>query len=179
MHQEFLQKITASKVYRQMRDQYCDEVLTNPELLQSLFLLAFDVKNKNHYKAWWVIELVFKEKIGLIEPFLDFFLQNFKTLKHQSSIRPAMRICMFLVQSKNAGQLLSAEAKKIITEFGFDIMISDENVATKVYAARTLFALSKKEPWILTELKPILEQNYASESPGYKAVAREILKERR
>ncbi len=177
MHQEFLQKITASKVYRQMRDEYCGEVLANPELLQALFLLAFEVKNKNHYKAWWVIELVFHENIDLIKPFLDLFLQNFKTLKHQSSIRPAMRICMFVVQTQNAEKLLSAEAKKLITEFAFDIMISDENVATKVYAARTLFALSKKEPWILDELKPILEQNYASESPGYKAVAREILKE--
>lgn len=84
---------------------------------------------------------------------------------------------MFLAQSKNSNSLLSAKAKKTISEFCLDIMISEENVATKVYAARTLFELGKAEPWIWDELKSIFEQNYPHESPAYKAAAREILKQ--
>ena len=42
--------------------------------LEELFHLAFDISNKNHFKACWSLELVLEKDLKYIIPYLDIFI---------------------------------------------------------------------------------------------------------
>lgn len=176
------QIIEKSTAHRADRQQNAELILEKPELFEELLNLAFDLKNPNHFKACWTLELVLEQNLELLFPHLDFFFQSFKLFENDSAMRSISKITMFLSKKhfneKKSGNISLKETQiTAITELGFDKIIAPETkVATKVYLIRALYHLGFDFPWIHAELKLLLNRDYHSHSAGYKAAAKEILK---
>jgi hypothetical protein len=148
-------------------------VVANEELFPDLLDLALNITNENHYKACWVLEIVLSTRLPLITNYLPEFCSHVSSFRHKSATRAVAKIGMFVTQHL----ILSPCQEQQITDSCFDWLIStDKKVATKVYAARTLYELGKTTQWIYPELARILTEDYPKQSPAFKAVAREILK---
>lgn len=174
MDTEFYKQIEKSTAHRKSREDNRDFIYKNPDSLSELTQLAFNLKDKNHHKAWWILELIFEEKLHLITPYIDDFCEKIPQLKEDPAKRPASKICLFLSDPKI--YTLTKEQETKIIETCFDWLIRDEKVAAKAYSIRTLFNFGKKYDWIHPELLQIIQQDFALHSSAYKAVAKEILK---
>ena len=115
-------------------------------------------------------------------PYLDTFTKNLKKIRFDSAVRPVAKVCGFIANdyySKRPNTLqkmLTPTHKKLIIEACFDWMISDHKVASKAYAMETLYLFGKENDWIHPELTLILEQDFPTQSAGFKARARRTLK---
>jgi len=58
----------------------------------------------------------------------------------------------------------------------FDWFIANEKVAVKVFAMQCLFNLRDTQPWIESELKAQLENQFQNTSQAFQSRARHILK---
>lgn len=174
MKSDFYLQIENSSAHRKSRDSNCELALANSDNIKVLFDFAFNIENKNHFKACWCLELVLEKDIFLVIPYLDTFCKTISKYKNDSAKRPMAKICMFI--SKNQMIQLTKKQEQQIIETCLDWLIRDEKVATKAYTIRALFNVSKKQPWLKENLKIILEKDYNSHSYAYKAVAKEILK---
>lgn len=175
----FKQQLYSSTAHRKPRENLRNWVLNDTSVLDELIAVAFDTKDKFHFKACWILELIFEQKIELIIPYLDKFCEVVSVYTHDSAIRPMAKIIRFVVSenySKNPKFHLSEKQIHQLTECCMDRLISDEKVATKAYSAETLFILGKHQSWIYPELKQILSDGYSEHSPAYRATARKILK---
>lgn len=166
-----LSKINAST---ENRNRMRDFVLQQPELLKELIAFGTDLNNKNHHKGVWIIEMLAEHQAEMLFPFIDSICQTISKYKNDSAIRGISRVAYFLSTSDKIK--LSESQKEKLTEICLDWLIRDERVACKVYAMKTLHYFSKTEPWIAMELKEIIARDYANQSAGYKAAAREILR---
>ncbi|RXP53624.1 adenylosuccinate lyase [Lutibacter sp. HS1-25] len=160
---------------RENRMRVTNLVLKNKELFPFLIEIVFELKGKTAIKAAWILELVCAENIELLAPHLHFFVENIKKLKHDSAVRPASKICMFLAQKQASkidiiikNYLTKAQIDTII-ETSFDWLIGKHKVATKAYAMTSLYLLGKNTDWVHHELKLIILQNMVTESAAYKA----------
>lgn len=174
MDTEFYKQIEKSTAHRKSREDNRDFIYKNPDSLSELTQLAFNLKDKNHHKAWWILELIFEEKLHLITPYIDDFCEKISQLKEDPAKRPASKICLFLSDPKK--YTLTEDQETKIIETCLDWLIRDEKVAAKAYSIRTLFNFGKKYDWIHPELLQIIQQDFALHSAAYKAVAKEILK---
>lgn len=143
--------------------------------------IALDVKNKNHYKACWTLELVIEHNINWLTGYLDQFCNTLPSFSHVGAIRSISKICMFaskqhLKSLKNNTIFLTEKQAQQIIETSFDWLISDTKVASKAYAMRALFEFGKQYDWIYPELHEILSKDFANHSPAYQAASKEILK---
>ena len=163
---------------RSNRERVANLVLNELDLMPFLMDILFDVNNKISIKAAWTLEIVCEKNLNLIIPYLDTFTTNIGTLKFDSAVRPASKICNFLAiayYSKNEHEIqkkLSKNHIDRIIETGFDWLISNHKVATKAYIMNALFLFGKKYDWVHEELKLILLQNIPTESAAYKARGR-------
>lgn len=178
MKSEFYIQIENSSAHRESRDKNRNFVLRKNEFLPELTAIAFDLKDKNHFKAFWTLELVCEKKLKLFIRFVDLFCETIPFVTNDSALRSASKICMFLAKSNHRanGITLNQNQETQIIETCFDWLIRDEKVASKVYAMRTLFVLGKKYDWVHPELKTIIEQDYSIQSPAYQAATRMLLK---
>ena len=175
---EFQKNLDYVTAYRANRQKYADEVLDNRELFSELIQLCFQTSNKNAFKAIWILEFVCYQKLEWLEEHFDFFCSQIKTLKDESAIRPAAKICQLLVIShfkKKEIQLSEKHLDEII-ENSFDWLINDTKVASKAYSMRTLYILGQHYDWIHPELKIIISKDFPNHTAAYKAVAKEVLK---
>ncbi|MEC4049700.1 hypothetical protein OX284_009705 [Flavobacterium sp. SUN046] len=174
MNPEFYNRIISIKAHRQSRDDNKDFVIAHPSILKELIQLALNTKDKNHHKAWWVLELIAEEQIELLLPDIDLMCNNIQKICSDQAVRPASRVCMFLAQSKKI--TLSPIQEEKLIERCLDWLIQPERVAAKAYSMRALYSLGKKHPWIHEELRMILSQDYKGNSPAYIAAAKDILR---
>ena len=177
MSSEFTKRLSTIKAYRNARDEFSGMVLHNETLFPELFAMAVNTKDKNHYKACWILELVLEQKINWLQEYLDEFCDTLQKYTNNSAIRPISKVCLFAVkeQEKNTA-FLNGKHIQAITEACFDWLINpDEKVATKAYAMRALYILGKKQDWIYPELKHILPQNASEHTAAYKAAAKDVL----
>lgn len=174
----FYNKIEACTSSRKDREQNRNLALRNPEFFQEVIATAINTDDVNHYKAYAILELVCERKLKLFTPYIDVFLEAIPDLRNDSAVRPASKICMFLAKSNHRanGISLSQLQETQLLEMCLDWIIRDEKVAAKVYSFKALFVLGKKYPWVHEEIKTILEQQYAYQSPAFQSVARQILK---
>ncbi|GLB53747.1 hypothetical protein NBRC110019_27880 [Neptunitalea chrysea] len=175
--QEQLEQVTAARVSRYNNALY---ILKHPELFEELSILCFSSDKKMATKASWVFEFVCKEKIALLEPYCDYYIEHLPRVTHDSIKRPLSRILLVLLEKlkkdNSITKYLNKSQEQQIIEMSFDWLIGDEKVAIKCYCMRILFLLGKNYDWVHPELKLILEQNIAAHSPAYKAAAKDILK---
>ena len=173
MNSEHYTQIAGIKAYRKTRDHYKEIAFHDREFLASLIHVGCNPNDKNHYKALWILELVAEEKITLLFPYLDTFCAQLSLFIVDPAVRPAAKICLFLVSKKNVG--LSPFQEEKIIEGCLDFIIREAKVATVAYALRTLFRLGKKYPWVHDELRLILSRELDNPSPGMKFVVKETL----
>lgn len=178
MNSKLYEKIETGTAHVKSRVAISNLAMKSNENLQELIEIAFDIHHELHVKAFWSLDLVGEKKLKLLIPYLDAFCEVLPKIKNDSSLRPATRIAMFLAKSNHRknGIKLSQEQEHILIEALIDRLIQDEKVASKAYAMKALFIFGKKYDWIHEELKPILSQDYANHSAGYKAAAKNILK---
>ena len=167
---------------RANRLKYANMVLDDMSLFPKLLEITFMVDDKVSSRAAWVFEYVCMDYVYAIVPHLDMFTINISKVHSDSAVRPIAKVCEKLIKtyySKNEivlKQMIKPLHKERIIEACFDWLISDQKVAPKAYAMETLFLLGKEFPWIRPELVQILEQNFHTQSAGYQARAKHILK---
>ena len=177
MHPTFTDQLSTINASTENRNRMRDFVLKQPEYLKELIAFGTDLNNKNHHKGVWIIEMIAEHQTELLIPFIDTICQTISDYKNDSAIRGISRVAYFFGTGKNIN--LSESQQEKVIETCLDWLIRDERVACKVYAMKTLHHFSKKEPWIAEELKAILSRDYAYQSAGYKAAAREVLGKRK
>jgi len=167
---------------REKRLFYANLVINQPELVQPLLHILFDVDDKISCRAAWVFEFMCGEQLEAIIPHLDTFTQHVGKVHLDPAVRPMAKVCEYLIKdyySKKETQIKSAltEAhKEKIIEACFDWMINDEKIAPKAYSMNSLYLLGTEYDWIHSELAMILERDFQMQNSGFKAHARHILK---
>lgn len=172
--------IANSTAHRPSRDFNAEYIFAHPELLPDLMTVALNPNDKFHYKACWILELVLEKHIDWLVPFLGKFCKTLPLYKHDGAIRSVSKICLFatvqhLKKTKTGENFLSKKQLQEITETCLNWLIGDGKVASKAYAARALYEIGKLQSWIYPELVLILQQGFPLHSPGYQAVAKEII----
>lgn len=174
MNADFYNQIAKGTAHRNSRDENTAFVLSNPEYIKDLATIACNQKDKNHYKALWIIELISIEKPEVLLPVIDQFCIALPNYTIEKAIRPSAKICFQLTKSKKVSLTASQEAQ--IIETCLDWLINDVKVAPAAFAMRALFLLGKKYDWINDELKLILSRDLNNATPGYRFAVKDILK---
>lgn len=179
--EDFFQKLESLKAYRKDREVLADKVIHQPDYFEYLLSTCFQVNENISYKAAWILELVCIQKPELLFPRLDDFVSELPNVYRHQSVRPMAKICEVLLThfyDKNDHPIQKQLTKKHraqLTEICFDWLISEQKVAAKAYAMQCLFILGKDFDWIHPELKIILEKEFPTEQPAFKARAKHIL----
>ncbi len=100
MDLEYYNQIAKSSAHRKSRDDNKNFILDNQNYLSDLVEIALNVKDKNHHKACWILELICEEKMELFLPFVESFCNVLHHYKSDSAIRSISKICLFLSNSK-------------------------------------------------------------------------------
>ncbi|PIF01323.1 MAG: adenylosuccinate lyase [Maribacter sp.] len=166
---------------REKRIQMSGLILKTPELMGPLVQIAFRGKDSISNKACWIMEFVAKQDLNLILPYIDALTRNLHTLTLDSSVRPMAKICEILIKayySKKTNKVkavLTHKHLELMASACFDWLIGKHKVAAKAYSMTSLLLLGRTFDWIHPELKMVLELNYTSGSPAYRARARMTL----
>ena len=167
---------------REKRNYYANIVLNNPALLPTLLEVVFTVDDKISARAAWLFEFVARENLDAILPHLDTFTERMQTVHLDPAVRPMAKVAEYLIEAfyhkkpNQTKEALTHQHREKIAEACFDWMISDQKVAVKAYSMRSLYLLGSEFDWIHEELILILERDYASQSSGFKARARDFIK---
>lgn len=177
MKTELIDKLSSSNSHRNSRMDVCDFAINN-KIVNELIEIAFDVTDKNHFKAFWALEFVCEKNLDLFTSSIGQFCEILASVRNDSSVRSATKIGMFLAISNHSKKeiILTETQEKQLIESSIDRLIQDEKIASKVYAMKTLFILGKKYNFIYEQLKPIISQDAFQHSYAYQASARTILK---
>jgi hypothetical protein len=174
MNANFYNQIANSTAHRKSREDNKNFIFNNPDYLKYLLEITFNIDDKNHHKACWILELICEEKMELFLPYLDEFCATLHLYKSNSAIRSISKICLFLSNSKKYSLTENQEEK--IIEACLDWLIESEKAANAAYAMRTLYNLGKKHNWVNDELKDLLTRDCSHQTPGYKFAVKDILK---
>ena len=174
MNLDFYNKIVKSNASTNCRNSLKKLVLNDSHLLVDLIQITTSLSDKSHFKGVWITEMIAETHVELLAPFKENLIPFFSKCKHPSAVRGTSRIAYFLGVSEKI-KLTENESEKII-ETCLDWLIGDAKVAPKVYAMYTLCHFAQKEAWIAAELQNIIEKDFATQSAGYKAAARETLR---
>ena len=174
MDMTFFNRLAKSNASTNCRNGIRDFVLENPEYLKEVVAFGTDLTNKNQYKGVWIIEMLAETHPELIAPFINQICDVASKYKHESAIRGISRAINFLTNSKKIS--LKEEQEERFIEISLDRLIGDDKVAPKVFAMYVLSHFTKKHDWLKEELQNIINKDFAEQSAGYKAAAREVLR---
>lgn len=172
-----LQKINSSKT---IREEIADFLKSKNHAIDEILLLA-DHNKEIRAKSLRAVEVVAREHPQLLFPYTDKLLEMAKKVKFDDEVRPLSKIFEVLVTYffKNEKIQLSDHQLQQITQSCFDWFITNQKTAVKAQCMSSLYLMGNKIKWIHGELKPLIEQNIATETAGYQARARMILKKMR
>ncbi|MEN3324333.1 adenylosuccinate lyase [Mariniflexile soesokkakense] len=180
--EEFYDELNYVDASRENRLKYAQMILNDMSLFPKLIDVMFRVDDKISCRASWVFEFVCDHYVYAIVPYLDTFCNHIKKVHLDSAVRPVAKVCSFIAQEYNSKQpntikkVLKPKHTELMIEACFDWLIGDQKIAAKAYAMDTLFLLGKDYPWVHPELVQILEQDFQTQSAGYKVRAKRILK---
>lgn len=164
------------------RDELVLATLNNPKYIEILLGNMEVIEGENSNFSSRVLELVCKEKLGLIILYIDKFCKLLPKVKQGAVIRACAKICELLIlgyfNKNNIGysSVLKEEHLEKIIEAGFDWMISDQKTAVKAYTMQTLYLLGTKYDWIHPELVINIEKDIPSATIGYVNRGRKVIK---
>lgn len=170
----FLNRLSHSNASTNCRNGIRDFVLEHPELLRDVVAFGTDLTNKNQYKGVWIIEMLAETHPEMLVPFIDSIAIVAGKYKHESAIRGISRTINFLTQSRKIS--LTKEQQEKFIEICLDRLIGDDKVAPKAFCMYALGTLAQKHDWLKEELRNIINKDFAHQSAGYKAAAREVLR---
>lgn len=166
---------------REKRKEMASLIMANPNLVKPLMEIVFEINDPISCKASWVLEYSVKNNLTYILPHINLFCDNISRVKLEAAVRPMAKICEMLIKAyfaknKNDTQaVVTIQHLERMASACFDWLIGHHKVAAKAYSMTSLLLLGRKFKWIHDELKMVLEQNYASGSPAYRARARMTL----
>ncbi len=120
------------------------------------------------------MELLAERNPELLLPYFERICDAIPKYKHESAIRGMSRVVYFIGTSKTIA--LSENQKEKLIAICLDWLIGAIKVAPKAYAMYTLAHFAKEHDWLKEELRNIIDKDYYAQSAGYKAAAREVLK---
>lgn len=167
---------------REKRQYYANLVIDQPELIPQLIEILLMTTDKISPRAAWVLEFFCNDYLHKFIPHLNDFLPHLKTIKLDSALRPAAKICEYIAkayfgkENHIIKEQLTNSQKETIIEACFDWMITEQKVAVKAYSMHTLFLFGREFDWVHPELRIILERDFSSQSAAFKARSRHILK---
>ncbi len=170
------QAIEKSTALRQSRKDTADFVLENQDLFPELLGYAMDVSYLFHHKACWILEWVFNHKPIWFKEYLDLFFTNLPLFDHDGARRSIARIAMQIITEQNEILPCSPQQLQIAKETFLDWLISNTKVASKVYAMKSIYYMSKNDIWLKDILLDIIQKDYESESAAFRAASKEIIR---
>jgi hypothetical protein len=176
--EEFYKELSYVNASRENRSKFATMVLNDLSLFPKLIEILFMIDDKVSCRAAWILEFVCADYIYAIIPYLDKFTSNLKKIHLDSAVRPVSKVCGFIAQAYYSKQpntiqkTLTQIHIECIIEACFDWMITNQKVAPKAYAMETLFLFGKDYKWVHPELTQILEQDFPTQSAGFKARAK-------
>lgn len=175
MNPDFFIRLSQANAGLKCRNALLDVVLKHPELLPDLVRFAIDLENKNHYKGIWMLEMLAEKDALILQPFASKLLEVIPEYEHESAIRGASRIVLFMSRAKPS--LLNASQQQQCIEIALDWLINDEvKIAPKANALYTLAHYAKGQDWLKEELRQFIGKDFANQSAGYQAAAKKVLK---
>jgi len=181
MDSNLQEKLKYKRAYRDTRKGIALWVIEYPENLEELITISFNHKDKESYKAAWVLEFVALEDIQLLYPYLDVFANEFpNSIMHQSirSFAHILELLMLQAYKKKDTTLqncITPQQKEKWIACCFDWLLTQQKVACEVRAMLSLYYLGKDEDWVYPELKLLLTENIHKKSAAYKARAKYVL----
>ena len=175
MNLAFYKTIEKSNASPKCRNVISLSVVENRYEIKDLATIAFNLTDKNHHKAVWIFEILAAENPELLLPFVDTICETCPKYQHESAIRGMSRVIFFLSTSKRI--TLTKDQKEKCIEVSLDWLIGDIKVAPKVYAMYTLSHFTKEFDWLKDQLQNIIDKDFYAQSAGYKAAAREVLRQ--
>lgn len=178
---ELLQKLDYVDHTREKRGQMADLALKRPEMILLLLVVASENHSDISDRAIWVLEYAVKQNISLLLPQLELFTKNLHRVKREQGIRPLAKMCELLLldyysqKETESKKMLTSRQLERIASACFDWLIGPHKVAPKAHSMTCLYLLGRDFDWIHSELKMVIEQNFATGSAAYKARARRIL----
>jgi len=178
---ELIQKLDYVNHTRKKRSEMAEIALGSPETITLLFEIAFEKNTEISDKAIWIIEYSIKQNLVLLLPHLELFTKSLHLVTREQGIRPIAKICEMLMlnyyskKETASKQFVTDKQLERIASACFDWLIGPHNVAPKAHSMTCLYLLGNNFDWIHSELKMVVEQNYASGSAAYKARARMVL----
>jgi len=176
---DFRSALETLKAYRETRLKLASEVLSNKSLYAYLLQICYEFDSNTSSRACWILEFVCYKKLVWLLPHIEEFTGNLQEFKKDSAIRPIAKIiqllCIETIKKKSITIKLNDKILEHFAEVSFDWLISNQKVAVKAYAMRSLFLLGKKFDWIYPELKLTLEKDFMNHSAAYKAAAKDVL----
>lgn len=179
---ELREALDNSHSSREKRMRMVAAMVEKPHLIPMLMELINEVSDPISSKAFRVLEYLALKNIHYVLYNIDDFIRIIPKLQLESSIRPASKISMLLIENRYSKKSpkslksLSDTHLNAITESAFDWLMGNHKVAPKAYSMSILLLLGRERAWIHPELQELLCQNYESGSPAYKARARITLK---
>ena len=173
--------LNSGRISKAQVDQLVSELILQPELTKALFNEILLEDKEGTFNASWTFDHLMRQKLVYLLPILDEFLEGMVALKSESCIRPMTHVCEMITEAyfkkkdpvftKN---ISDQQLEKIMTAC-FDWLISDMNMAPKVFSMTSLFYLGMKFDWVHPELRLILEDTFGSGTAGYQNRAKKIL----
>ncbi|WP_224483264.1 hypothetical protein [Robertkochia aurantiaca] len=165
-------KVLGVSAHRDSREKLAKEILDNERNLKRLFELALLPDTAR--KSLWILEMIGRTAPLQLIKYEEQLKAVFKEKSPMQAKRSLAKIAEMITLSSSPP--LSENLKNILIEFCFDILIYNATPAEKVFAMTALANLSEKEAWIKNELRAIIDRDYASESPAFRARARILQK---
>ncbi len=162
-------------------DHLVDELILQPELVGPILQEILVEEQEGTFNASWTFRHLMQSKLDYLLPFLNEFTKMLGGLKSEATIRSMAcvceMVCLAYFKKKDLAfqkNVTDEQLEKIMTAC-FDWLISDMNMAPKVFSMTSLFYLGLKFDWIHTELRQVLEDTYASGTTGYQNRAKKTL----
>lgn len=172
---DFFNQLAHANAGLKCRNALFDFLLENQEIMPDLIAFGTNLKNKNHHKGIWLLEMLAEKEAATLQPFASKLLEVIPQYRHESAIRGSSRIVLFMTLAKPA--FLTEVQQQQCIEIALDWLIKDEiKIAPKANALYTLAHYAKKQTWLKEELQNIIDKDYTQQSAGYKAAAKEVLK---
>ncbi|MFC5282666.1 hypothetical protein [Pedobacter alpinus] len=146
--------------------------------INDLFSLCLYQHQQIAFRASWVLENVADSTVNVFEEVVPQFLNAYPQIKNLSVKRHFTKIMMMLYKTNRLNeQNFNADLLEKSLTATFDWLLDPKTpLAVQCNALDLVFDFSKKENWVLEELKVILEKKLVTNSPALKSRSKRLLK---
>ncbi|MAW94734.1 MULTISPECIES: hypothetical protein [unclassified Leeuwenhoekiella] len=168
-------KISARLADRKRAGQ---QICNQPQLLKySLSFIKTSSNSELTTKSAYAVDQALREDIELLKNYKPLFFQTLVTVTGDTEKRIFAKILELVSQSYIKKHFpLSEQELQLMISTCFDWLMTNEKVAVKVFAMQCIYNLKETQPWIVSELKAQLENQFQNASQAFQSRARHILK---